>query len=128
MTDMKCLGRSSLALVALLLSSCATDVANRYYSAKQYAEKKPEQVQILSSNPSRPFEVIADFQSRGDTPESIRKKAAKIGADAVIIAGLGGVYARGEEWAGKDRNEGTYYRITGTAIVYTEGSAQQVLR
>lgn len=107
-------------MLGFLLVACATDVANRYYSSKQYPEKQPGQVQILSSNPSRPFEVIADFQSRGDTPESLRKKAAKIGADAIIIAGLGGVYDRSEEWAGKDRNESSYSRIAGTAIVYTD--------
>ncbi len=109
-----------VAMLGFLLVACATDVANRYYSSKQYPEKQPGQVQILSSNPSRPFEVIADFQSRGDTPESLRKKAAKIGADAIIIAGLGGVYDRSEEWAGKDRNESSYSRIAGTAIVYTD--------
>ncbi len=110
----------SVSLLGFLLGACATDVANRYYSSKQYPEKPPAQVQILSSNPSRPFEVIADFQSRGDTPESLRGKAAKIGADAIIIAGLGGNYDRSEEWAGKDRNESSYSRITGTAIVYTD--------
>lgn len=101
-------------------SGCATDVANRYYSAKTYAAKDPSQVQMLFSKPSRPFEVIADFQSRGESPESVRKKAAKIGADAVIIAVFGGYYSLSEEWAGKDRREGTYSRITGTAIVYTD--------
>lgn len=111
---------ASVAVLGLLLGACASDVANRYYSSKQYPEKEPERVQILSANPSRPFEVIADFQSRGDTPESLRKKAAKIGADAIIIAGIGGVYNRSEEWAGKDRNEGSYSRITGTAIIYTD--------
>lgn len=107
-------------MLGFLLAACATDVANRYYSSKQYPEKQPAQVQILSSNPSRPFEVIADFQSRGDTPESLRKKAAKIGADAIIVAGIGGNYDRSEEWAGKDRNENSAARIVGTAIVYTD--------
>jgi hypothetical protein len=110
----------ALALAAAFLSGCATDVANRYYSAKNYAAKDPSMVQMLSSKPSRPFEVIADFQSRGDSPESVRKKAAKIGADAVIIAVFGGNYSLSEEWAGKDRHEGTYSRITGTAIIYTD--------
>lgn len=103
-----------------LLTGCASDVANRYYSAKTYLPKNPQEVQILSAKPNRPFEVIADFQSRGESPESVRKKAAKIGADAVIIAVFGGIYSRSEEWAGKDRNEGSYSRITGTAIVFTD--------
>lgn len=75
---------------------------------------------MLSANPTRPFEVIADFQSRGGRPESVRDKAAKIGADAVIIATLGGAYSLGEEWAGRDSQKNTYSRIVGTAIVYTD--------
>jgi hypothetical protein len=104
----------------ILASGCASDVANRYYSTTQYPPKNPREVQILSTTPNRPFEVIADFQSRGESAESIRKKAAKIGADAVIIAILGGRYSTREEWAENDRHEGTYSRITGTAIRYTE--------
>ena len=62
--------------------------------------------------------MIADFQSRGESPEAVRKKAADIGADAVIISILGGYYSRSEEWAGSDRHAATYNRITGTAIRY----------
>lgn len=103
-----------------LLGGCATDVANRYYSSKTYPPKKPDQVQILYSKPARNFEVIADLQSRGESPESVRDKAAKLGADAVIIATLGGAYSRGDEWAGKDSESKTYSRIVGTAIVYLD--------
>jgi hypothetical protein len=115
-------GRAFLGIVAMVVlwAGCASDVANRYYSANTYPPKDPAQVLILSSKPNRPFEVIADFQSRGESPEAVRKKAAAIGADAVIIAVFGGVYSRAEEWAGKDRHEGTYSRITGTAIVFTD--------
>ena len=60
--------------------------------------------------------MTADFQSRGERPEAVRKKAADIGADAVIIAILGGYYAG--EWAGSDKQANTYTRITGTAIKY----------
>jgi len=107
-------------LVLILFFGCASDVANRVYTSRQYPEKRPDQVQVLSSKPERPFDVIADFQSRGDTPESLRIKAAKIGADAVIVAGFGGFYNRAEEWAGKDKMEGSYSRIAGTAIVFTD--------
>lgn len=105
-------------LVLITAVGCSYDVANRYYSARKYPPKNPRDVQLLTVRPTREFEVIADFQSRGETPEDIRKKAAKIGADAVIIATLGGLYSRDEEWAGSDREEGTYTRITGTAIVF----------
>ena len=103
-------------LVLLLVAGCATDVANRYYSNQKFPPKRFEDVVILSSAPSRPYEVIADFQSRGDSPESLRKKAAAIGADAVIVANLGGLVPLGNQWA----DEPTYLgaRIVGTAIRY----------
>jgi hypothetical protein len=99
-------------------AGCATDVANRYYASTKYPPKKPEEVQILRQAPARPYEVIADFQSRGESSKSVAKKAAKIGADAVIIATLGGYYELGTEWASQDNQAHTYTRIVGTAIRY----------
>jgi hypothetical protein len=108
-----------LTMFALLsLTSCATDVANRYYGSTHYAPKKPEAVEVLRSRPKRDFIVIADFQSRGESVTDMREKAAQIGADAVIISILGGYYDSHEEWAGQDRYSNTGSRITGTAIVY----------
>jgi hypothetical protein len=107
-----------LTLMLCLLLSCATDVANRYYGKMTYPPRQPSEVQILRARPERPFDVIADFQSRGETPEDMRRKAAQIGADAVIVSTLGGLYAVGEEWAGSDSYSNTYTRITGTAIKY----------
>jgi len=97
---------------------CASDVANRYYGTAHYPPKPQAEVAILQSKPSRPFTVIADFQSRGETPEDMRLKAAAIGADAVIVTLLGGQYARSDEWAGQDTMSNTYSRIIGTAIKY----------
>jgi hypothetical protein len=105
-------------LSAMFLAACATDVANRYYGTKKYKAKEPQEVEILWKKPDRYFFVIADFQSRGESPEAIRKKAAKIGADAVIVAILGGYYSHDEQWADEDRHSNTYSRITGTAIIY----------
>jgi len=99
---------------------CATDVANRYYLSQHYAPRDPQTVELLWRLPSRPFIVMADFQSRGESPEDIRKKAAAIGADAVIIATIGGLYDRGTEWAGTDKESGTFSHITGTAIIYVK--------
>jgi len=104
----------------IALSACATDVANRYYASTTYPPKQPEQVGILRQSPSCPYEVIADFQSRGDSVKSVRNKAAKIGADAVIISTLGGYYERAEEWASSDAQSNTYSRICGTAIRYKQ--------
>ena len=108
----------SLLTCALLLASCATDVANRFYGTETYPPKDPHQVELLWLRPTRDFRVIADFQSRGESPEAIRKKAAQIGADAVLISILGGYYSHGEEWAGSDSQRNTYSRITDTAIKY----------
>ena len=109
-----------LICAALILAACASDVANRYYSGTKFSPVPVSQVDLLWEKPSRPFEVIADFQSRGETPDDMRKKAAMIGADAVIVSILGGDYSLSEEWADKDRHSNSYTRITGTAIRYSK--------
>lgn len=100
---------------------CATigwtdDVANRYYIDQHFQPKAVDQVEVLSVAPQRPYEVIADFQSRGDTPVSLRKKAADIGADAIIVRELGGEVSNGAEWASDANPHLNYTRIVGTAI------------
>ena len=104
--------------VTLILTGCATDIANRYYASEKYPPKKPDQVELLWKNPQRQYVVIADFQARGESPEGMRKWAAKIGADAVIVSILGGYYDRRTTWAGDDKLLNSYSRITGTAIKY----------
>jgi hypothetical protein len=109
------------ALALLLgLGGCATDVANRYYLKERLQPRSVEEVEILWARPAREFIVMADFQSRGESPQDIRDKAAQIGADAVIVSLLGGVYSKSEEWASDDRNRRTYSRISGTAILYVK--------
>lgn len=103
---------------ALLTSGCASDVANRYYAAQRLPPRPLTEVQILWQKPARSFTVLADFQSRGESPEDMRKKGAGIGADAVIVSLLGGNYSLKEEWADKDRQSHTYSRITATAIKF----------
>jgi hypothetical protein len=106
----------AILLLSIFMAACATDVANRYYGTAKYPPRNPVEVQLLRRAPTKEYVVIADFQSRGESPEDIRKKAADIGADAVIISILGGHYSRSEEWAGSEAT--TYSRITGTAIRY----------
>jgi hypothetical protein len=105
-------------LLSTLLAGCATDVANRYYATEKYPPKKPKEVELLWKNPQRPYVVIADFQARGESPEGMRKWAAEIGADVVIVSTLGGYYDRNTVWAGQDKEANSYSRITGTAIRY----------
>ena len=73
---------------------------------------------MLRSKPKRDFIVLADFQSRGDTAESLRKKAARIGADAIIVTTLGGYASLTTEWAADDPHNKSYSRIIGTAIKF----------
>jgi len=108
----------SFGIAFAAMSGCASDVANRYYAGEKYAPKEPAEVSILWERPTREFKVIADFQSRGESPKDLQEKAAKIGADAVIVSILGGNYSRSEEWAGNDRESNSYTRITGTAIKF----------
>jgi hypothetical protein len=101
----------------MLISGCVTDVANRYYAKESFPPKDVSEVEILTSPPTRAHEVIADFQSRGETPSDMQRKAAAIGADAVIVQLLGGQVLESATWAGTASNN-TYSRITGTAIRY----------
>lgn len=106
-------------LVGLFLSAgCATDVASRYYATETYPPKDVKEVELLYKKPTRDFIVIADFQSRGESPESMRSRAAKIGADAIIVSIIGSFYDKGDEWAGQDTAPGIDNRITGTVIRY----------
>jgi hypothetical protein len=105
-------------VIAVFTCSCASDVANRYYSERDYPPKPVASVEVLTREPSRPYEVIADFQSRGDSARSLRAKAAKIGADAVIVTYLGGRYDPNEEWSQQKSTGDLYTRIVGTAIKY----------
>jgi len=104
--------------LTLVTSGCASDVANRYYANQRLPPRPVSEVQVLWQKPDRPFTVLADFQSRGESPDDMRKKGAEIGADAVIVSLLGGNYSLKEEWADKDRQSHTYSRIAATAIKF----------
>ena len=107
----------ALAVGLLLVCSCASDVANRYYAAEHYPAKKTREVEVLFKNPVRPYNVIADFQAHDAGVVTMRRQAAKIGADAVIVSLLGGRFSG--EWADeKNWSNETYSRVTGTAIRY----------
>lgn len=113
-------------LCVISLGGCVgpTDVANRYFATEKYPAKSPTEVTILASAPSEPHFIIAEFQSRNESPASVQKKAAEIGADAVIITLLGGHHSLSQEWASDDkyRNK-SYTRILGVALKYSpEGS------
>jgi hypothetical protein len=108
-----------LVLVTLfgVLGGCASDQAHRIYGNTKYSPRALDEVALLSQAPDRPYLVIADFQSRGESPNDMRKRGAEIGADAVIVTLLGGDVSRSSEWMQQGPGI-NYSRITGTAIVY----------
>lgn len=106
-------------LLLLLIPCCVSDQAHRYYADRRYPPREPDEVEVLFKTPEQEHEVIADFQARGASARYMQKKAAKIGADAVIIGTYGGWRAVNEEWASRDQYSGSYTRISGTAIRYT---------
>jgi hypothetical protein len=104
---------------ALIIAGCASDVANRYYGSEHYPPTPLKAVELLYGKPDKKFIVIADFQSRGESYKSLRKKAAEIGANAIIVSSIGGYYSTSEEWAGNDRYKDKYHdHVIGTAIRY----------
>lgn len=107
-------------VVAVFSGGCVSDQAARYYVAERYPAKEPSDVEVLWGEPPRSYVVIADFQARGASPEYMRREAAEIGADAVIVGTFGGYRDGSDEWAGEDSQARSYSRIVGTAIKYTE--------
>ncbi|MCK4883207.1 MAG: hypothetical protein KAS92_09300 [Candidatus Omnitrophica bacterium] len=107
-----------LVMVCVMLVGCATGEANRYYLEERFATKKLDEVEVLYEKPQKPYVVMAEFQAGNASYKHMRKRAAEIGADAVIIKHLGGYYSRDEVWADKDRHSNTYSRLAGIAIIY----------
>lgn len=52
----------------------------------------------------------------------MQRRAAEIGADAIIVVTGGGYRSRDIEWAGQNSNSSGYTRIMGTAIRYNEAT------
>jgi len=102
----------------VFFAGCVSDEANRYYLKKRLPAKNINEVEVLQEEPQQPYIVVADFQARNATIKHMRKRAAEIGADAVIVVPVGGWYSRNEIWADKDRQSNSYHRLTGTAIQY----------
>ena len=112
--------RTSVAalLMTILLLSCASDEAARYYGEVRYPPRSADEVDILYQAPTRAYTVLADIQARNVSPSHMQRRAAEIGADAVIIVRSGGSYSQSEVWADKDRYQRTYSRLLATAIKY----------
>ncbi len=108
----------SISVFLLCAIGCISDEANRYYLKEKLPPKNVNDVEILREKPQKPFIVIADFQAVNASFKHMQKRAAEIGADAVIIVPAGGWYSQDEVWAGKDQYSNSYSRLIGTAIKY----------
>ena len=97
---------------------CISDEANRYYLKERLPAKNIKEVEVLYEEPQQSYVVVADFQACNASIKHMRKRAAEIGADAVIVVPAGGWYSRNEIWADKDKQSNSYSRLIGTAIQY----------
>ncbi len=109
---------TSIIVLLIFEIGCISDEANRYYLKETLPAKKINDVEVLRTEPQQPYIVIADFQARNASIKHMRKMAADVGADAVIVVPLGGWYSKDEIWADKDRHSSSYSRLTATAIKY----------
>lgn len=107
-------------LLHLFLSGCVAGEANRCYLREKLPPKDFREVEVLRNAPSRPYVVIADFQATYATVKHMQKRAAEIGADAVIVTPTGGWYSHDEVWAENDQYSNSCTGLIGTAIKYTE--------
>ena len=116
---------------ALILAGCATTSAVMLESGVTYPPTK--NVEILTQAPTRPFKQIAMLEARGpvNTPitdllESMKQKAAAIGADAVIPTENASTQTQPglmyNPWLGgyQTIGGGTIPIIRGVAIKYTD--------
>jgi hypothetical protein len=118
---MRCISKLqiiSISVFLLCVIGCMSDEANRCYLKEKLPPKNVKDVEVLREKPQKPFIVVGDFQARNASFEHMRKRAAEIGADAVIVVPAGGWYSQDEVWAGKDQHSGSYSRLIGTAIKY----------
>ena len=98
----------------LFLAGCMSDEACRYYLKENLPPKDVTEVDVLYKAPITSYTVIADFQAYNASVKHMRKRAAEIGADAVIVVPAGGWYSEKEVWA--DKGRGARRRMILTAI------------
>ena len=81
-----------LIFALVLLSACATFVAEKTDDTKKYAPTTPESVQVLTQEPKEPYIVIGEILAEGETlsrsdsiEQNLKSKAAQMGAEAIIL-------------------------------------------
>lgn len=129
---LKCLGATVFAASLCCLTGCKTvsTSTTQYLGGPIYAATDPATIQILRTQPTRPHvrlgevraEPSSDSVGAMEIEEAIRKAAAKLGADAVVIVydrtQVTGAWVSGPWW-GRSVNTITGRVIIGVAIKYT---------
>jgi hypothetical protein len=74
-------------LASILLLGCVASTYTRVYESLPAKSKgEAENLPILTQNPRRAYRVIADSQFANISESGVRKWAASVGADAVLVA------------------------------------------
>ena len=129
---LKCLRVLAVAAALCCLTGCKTvsTSTTQYLGGPIYAPSDPATIQILRTQPTRPHvrlgEVRAEPSSESvgaiEIEDALRKAAAKLGADAVVIVydrtQVTGAWVSGPWW-GRSVNTITGRVIIGVAIKYT---------
>ncbi|MFA5271719.1 MAG: hypothetical protein WC412_05195 [Candidatus Omnitrophota bacterium] len=81
-----------ISLVVMLLSGCASFMAENVDNKIVYPPNNPESVKIFNEEPNKPYIVIGEITAEGETlsrsdtmEQRLKDKAALMGADAVIF-------------------------------------------
>jgi hypothetical protein len=102
---------SFLFALIILLFGCSQMTTKNYHGTDKPKEKDSSLIEVLTSEPERPYEVIGDIDGRGAyfssdemMIQTVKNAAGEMGADAVIIGyktkkdydwgPMGGAYAQ----------------------------------
>ena len=133
-TMLRFISAFAAAATLLITTGCNTvsTTNTQYLGGPTYAPSDPAQIQILRAAPSRPnvrlgevtAEPSSDNVSAQKIEASLRKAAAKMGADAVVIVSdrtqVTGAVITGP-WYGRTIQQTTARVVVGVAIKYTGG-------
>lgn len=123
---------STAALLVILLASCASisSRTTQYVGAPHSTPSDPASVEILRTQPTRPHDRLGEIMVDASTDpapavtkveQRLRKEAAKIGADAVVVVydrvQPVGVFVSGTYWS-RTASTITGRKLVGIAIKY----------
>jgi hypothetical protein len=122
----------TLAITLISSTGCNTVsiTSKQYLGGPTYPPSNPQTIQILRTEPTRPHVRLGEVQAEPSSDsvdvqkieDALRKSAAKLGADAVVIVydktQVVGAVVNGPWW-GRTVNDVTGRVIIGVAIKYT---------